>query len=183
MFALVGRAAFVRSPGFEWLRLEVADDVALGQMLKDAGARPAVVNARDFVSLAWYRSVGDLIRGVEKNAFAVMGRYRLSVLLAVCAANPASTVAAHTARSHGVAPRSSPAGGPAYTASIAGQLALNRWLGRRALPGLFYHLGVLILLVGALRSGLLAIRRGGVLWRGTLYPTATLRAGSRLRIP
>ena len=43
-FNLVRRSAFARTPGFEGLRLDVVDDVALGQMLKQHGARSGVMN-------------------------------------------------------------------------------------------------------------------------------------------
>jgi cellulose synthase/poly-beta-1,6-N-acetylglucosamine synthase-like glycosyltransferase len=36
-FSLVRRSTLDRSPGLEWLKLELADDIALGQMLKASG--------------------------------------------------------------------------------------------------------------------------------------------------
>src|SRR6266496_1404042 len=65
-FNLVRREAFERSPGFEYLKLEQADDAALGQMLKRSGARCAVANGRGDVGLHFYRSLRDMARGVEK---------------------------------------------------------------------------------------------------------------------
>jgi len=67
-FGLVRRDALERSPGIEHLRLEVADDLALGQMLKSSGSRSALANGRELVRIHWYRSLAELTRGTEKGA-------------------------------------------------------------------------------------------------------------------
>jgi len=59
-FGLVRRSALDRSPGIEHLRLEVADDLALGQMLKASGSRSAVANGRGLVLIHWYRTLAEL---------------------------------------------------------------------------------------------------------------------------
>jgi cellulose synthase/poly-beta-1,6-N-acetylglucosamine synthase-like glycosyltransferase len=69
LFSLVRRAALEGTPGFEWLRLEVIDDLALGQMLKTHGAHARVVNAAGSVWLDFYPSVSEFVRGGEKNSF------------------------------------------------------------------------------------------------------------------
>jgi hypothetical protein len=67
-FGLVRRSALDRSPGIQHLKLEIADDLALGQMLKESGSRSAVANGRGLVLIHWYRSLAELARGTEKGA-------------------------------------------------------------------------------------------------------------------
>ena len=67
-FNLVRRSAYERTPGLAWLRMEVGDDVALGQMLKLSGAKSALLNARAALSLEFYSSLGEMTRHLEKTA-------------------------------------------------------------------------------------------------------------------
>ena len=82
-FNLVRREAFDRTEGFEWLRLEVADDVGLGLMMKRSGARSCMVSAVGLLGLHWYRSIGEMARGVEKG-FASVAQCSVVRLLTVC---------------------------------------------------------------------------------------------------
>jgi cellulose synthase/poly-beta-1,6-N-acetylglucosamine synthase-like glycosyltransferase len=74
-FNLVRRAAFERTPGFEWLRLEVADDIGLGLMMKRSGGRPGLVLGRGQVLSEAYPKLADAVRGLEKNGFAQAARF------------------------------------------------------------------------------------------------------------
>jgi hypothetical protein len=48
-------------------------------------------------------------------------------------------------------------------------------MGRRALPALLVPVGGLVMAWAVARAGWMGARRGGVVWRGTLYPSAMLR--------
>jgi len=50
------------------------------------------------------------------------------------------------------------------------------------LPALLAPLTAVVSAVGVLRAAALGRRRGGVMWRGTLYPHDALRAGRRLKL-
>jgi hypothetical protein len=180
-FNLVRRDALARTPGFEFLRLEVVDDIGLGQMLKRSGVRSSLALGRDLVGLHWYRSVGEMIRGTEKNAFAAIGHYSalrtIGVVLAyvvtelspIFALLPVWPVAVNIL------------GGVSLIVAIGTIIGMMRWMRRPILPALLFPAGALIFAFAVLRSGILALVRGGLLWRGTLYPTAELRAGQRYR--
>jgi len=184
-FNLVRRAALEQTPGLEWLRLETADDAGLGLLMKASGARCGTASAFRLVGLEWYRSLGDAVRGAEK-AYASAGGCRLTpifigagVTFALEVAPVAGLVAA------ALAPANPAAWALAATLplSVAASVLLARWGGGRLLPAL---LGPLVAAVNAaafVRAGLLGWWRGGVVWRGTRYPSDVLRAGRRVTLP
>ncbi|WP_257463066.1 glycosyltransferase [Archangium lipolyticum] len=174
-FNLVRRSALERTPGLEWLKMEIVDDVALGMMLKRSGAKSAVLNGRNGVSLEFYPSLGAFIRAIEKSGASfpfpalLLGNLLLMVLECGFLAGVFS-------------------GRPALVLLGVGTWALGSvmtrafsvWSGFPRGPAPLAFLGVLPAAWAAIRSAVLALVRGGVMWRGTFYPTSVVRAGQRM---
>lgn len=175
-FNLVRRSALERLGGLAGLRLAVADDVELGRQLKASGARQGAAVARRAVWLQWYASLPAMARGLEKNLFAYAGRCEAWRLVAVAALVLFLEAALPLAwlLPHGQAWLSA-TGLALLAVSFPGSWAGQRWSGRRGWPGLLWPLGSLAMVWIMLRAAVLGARRGGVLWRGTLYPSALLR--------
>ena len=72
-YTLVRRSAYDATPGLEHLRLETADDVALGVMVKQAGGRCDFLNGRHAASVNLYASPREFFEGVEKNGSSLAG--------------------------------------------------------------------------------------------------------------
>ncbi len=72
-FTLVRRDTFDLTPGFEHLRLETGDDVALGLMVKQAGGRCDFVNGRRAAVVSIYDDLPAFFHGVEKNGSTFAG--------------------------------------------------------------------------------------------------------------
>lgn len=179
VFNLVQRGALEKSPGLGWLRMEIADDVSMGQMLKHSGARSAIFDGSTSIRLHFYRSVGEMMRGIEKNGYAVFGGLNPLRLLLVAGLVSFFEIGPLLALGLPWPPARLAAG--AMLAGLALCQVLVALAGKRGVASaLVPGLGALCLVVFALRSGVLAHLRGGVLWRGTLYPLAELRAGRRL---
>jgi glycosyltransferase involved in cell wall biosynthesis len=191
-FNLVRRSAFERTGGFEELRLTIGDDVALGQMLKQSGARCAVANGRHLMGLHFYRSVVEAARATEKAALVMFqfSYLRLVIVLLVLIwleLSPLVALVLGSAVSGANAGLAGPAlqvlGAAGTALALFSGLLMNRWLGMPLLPAAFWPIGVVCNAVIVARAGFLAAWRGGHMWRGVLYPNELLRAGNRLRFP
>jgi hypothetical protein len=183
VFNLVRRSAFEKTPGFSYLKLEIADDVSFGQMMKRAGARCSVVNARGMIRLKFYESLGAMARGCEKAGFAVLGRFSHARLVAVTLLYLGVELSPFAALAPLGIPWLPALGALMIALSLGSTALVNRSFGRSALPALLSPIGSVLMAGFFLRSGYLAWRRGGVAWRGTLYPTDLLRDGVRFEPP
>jgi len=181
-FILVRRAAFEQTPGFPWLKLEVADDMGLAILLKEHGHRCDVVNGRGLVRLRWYTSFGDMVRRSQKNWFGIMSRFSLlrSCLIAcVCFATLSIPLTLLLPLTHPLAFAL-----PIVTmAALVSASALEaRWSRRALLPALFAPFGFVLLGAMVLRAGVLGHRLGGIEWRGVVYPSGLLRGEQRFEM-
>ncbi len=180
-FNLIRRALYDRVGGHAALRLEVVDDIALGDAAKRAGGRSEALFADGLVRLRWYPSLRATIGGLTKNAFAGVGysvpRLGAAVVLqALFGLGPylGLVLAPGVARLP-------------YLAAVLGITAGLVLYGRRApertslADGLFFPVAIALFMGILLRSAWVALARGGVEWRGTLYPLAPLRDSSHFR--
>lgn len=181
-FQLIRRSCFAKTPGIPWIRLEIIDDMALGKMIADAGGRVALADASDLLSNNWYLSVQAMVHGLEKNAFAstgfnpwrivrgcllLIGWFVLPPLLAVYNGNYAwlATYLAIFFLLPGI-----------------GGLFQRRGVSHHPLSLFLLPFGMMIMLYAVTRAMLLTYRRGGVLWRGTLYPLRLLKENQRFQM-
>jgi hypothetical protein len=195
-FNLVRRSAYERIGGHAALRLDLADDVKLGRLLKESGARQRIYNGLDLVICRWQEGTLNVIRGLEKNFFAGCGYSLASLLVLTLIAlganfGPAALAAAAVVSAGPTGATSSGAGGAGAAGWGAAflPLALQLWFvaegylrdGRRAgmspWVGLLHPLSVILLLGAAWNSAVVTLAQGGVRWRDTFYPLADLRRG------
>ncbi len=173
-FNLVRRSALLRTKGLEWLKLETGDDVALGWMLKRGGFRCDAILGGDEVALDFYPTFGAMVRAVEKNGgsapfaallggIGVMTIVELGFFAGLALDAPWRWLAAAVLL---VAPFVS--------------LLSARWLRYPVWSSPITWAGVLVLGLVMIRSALLCLVRGGVRWRDTFYPIATIAAGRRM---
>ena len=81
-FNLIRREAFLQTEGFNWLKMDVADDIALSQLIAKNGGRSLLIKAGDVGEpFFWYQDLGQFIRGLEKNIVGGFTNYRLSLVV------------------------------------------------------------------------------------------------------
>ncbi len=179
-FNLIRRDAYAKVGGYGALRERPDDDLALGTRVKRLGLRQELRLGQGLLKVPWYGSVGEMLRGVEKNAFAALG-YSVPVTIGYVLALPPLMVGPFVA----AALTRSRARRALHLGAAAAQLATfaltNRHLGPRVLLlALGYPVCTLIFVYAIARSAALALVRGGVYWRGTFYPRSLLeREGDR----
>jgi len=174
-FQLLKRAAYEASGTHRRLAMEVVDDMKLGKIVKQSGFRSSAGVAQDFVVVRWHAGLGNLVRGVTKNFFAAVG---YSV--------PLVTVAVVALLLMNVAPIFGVFFGQGWTrifAVAAFVIALcfhtGVDIGMRVSPSYaFTHpLGALLFSYMLLRSTVVTLKQGGIIWRDTFYPLDDLKRG------
>ena len=183
-FNMVRREAFERTEKFEWLRMEVGDDMALGLLMKRSGARCAVVTAFDEVALTWHRSAREALRASEK-AYAPACRFSItrSVASAILMLGMELSPLVLLAGFCWAALRVFGAVGVGLLAvEVITTAGIARWAHGRVLPSVLSPIASIIGAFALVRAAVLGRRRDGIVWRGTRYSTETLRRGMRLSL-
>ena len=150
------------------------DDMKLGKLVKKRGFRQDAVYGRDFITVEWYASLRELIDGLMKNAFAGVN-YSLWAVAGSTAGLFLMDVWPFLAlfATHGVT---------RILNVVSGLLIVlifwisARYNGARLGYVLAFPLAALLLAYIIWRSALLAVISGRVIWRGTAYPLAQMRA-------
>ena len=170
-FNLVKRSAYLQVGGFEALRMEVVEDLALARRIKHAGLAPRLAFARNLVNVHWASGALGLVRVMTKNVFSALSFSVVSVLIAcggllVCSVLPFTGLFLPHLRF------------PALIVLLAVVLqyrALGRHSGISAWNAFLMPFGAFLLVIVVLRSMTTTLSQGGILWRGTFYPLAELR--------
>ncbi len=181
-FILVRRSAFEATPGFEWLRLEVADDVGLGLLMKTHGKRCDVVNGCGALRLAWYASFVDLRDKMQKNFFGILARFSLLRAVAMAAVLTWWSTFPVALLAPGLPVWAAVTTVVGLLALVASAVMYAVWARRPLGPAVVVPLGMVLMVYLLLRSTVVGRRLGGITWRGKLYPTALLKAAQKVKV-
>ena len=174
-FQMVRRSAYEASGTHKRLAMEVVDDMKLGKIVKQAGFRSGCAVAEDFVTVRWHSGLGNLVRGVTKNFFAGAG-YDLRIVAGQLAGLVMMNILpfAGVLLGHGWIQALS---------AIAVVIALSfhagvAWVMRVSpLYALTHPLGAALFFYMLLRSTVVTLWQGGIVWRDTFYSLEEIKRG------
>lgn len=181
-FNLVSRAAYQAIGGHQSLRMEVADDMMLGKLLKDAEFRSDVLGGTSLLRVKWQTGLTGVVKGLEKNAFAG-ARYSVSLVLVATLIHlalaylPTTLLVLHYMHVWPLSAAQLSLTVAAWLVITASHVCVALRSGYNAFAGLVYPVAAIVFSYILLASTVVTLRAGGVRWRDTFYPLAELRAG------
>jgi cellulose synthase/poly-beta-1,6-N-acetylglucosamine synthase-like glycosyltransferase len=174
-FNLIRRRVYDAVGGYQALRFEVVDDMKLGKVVKNAGYRQRNVYGADLISLRWVQGAMGMVNNLTKNSFAIMSFQWWRALLSAFALaflNLMPFFGIWLAHGWARLPYA------VALASIFGIYVGMSW--ESDIPAYYFVLhpiGAALFVYIMLRSMVLTLARGGVVWRGTFYSLEELRKG------
>jgi hypothetical protein len=176
-FNMVRRDVYNKIGTYERLRLEVVDDMKLGEAVKRGGFRQNIALGPGLVSLRWAVGAMGVVRNLEKNLFAYL-QFRVTFMLGACLAVFFLGIWPFVGLA--LAPGWSRAGFAVGLALCAMNFRkMARYSGVSPLLFLSYPPAAALAGFAILRSTFLVLRDGGVTWRGTRYSLKELRSAAR----
>jgi glycosyltransferase involved in cell wall biosynthesis len=173
-FNLIRKSAYEAIGTHQAIALRPDDDMKLGKLVKKHGFRQAAANGMDMLQVEWYASLGELIQGLTKNAFAGLNYSLLYMLFGITAQFlfgvwPVIAVCI----THGM------------TQLLYGLVVLlmqvlcwdhARYHRLNPWSGLVFPLSTLVMIYIIVRATALNLWHQGIRWRGTHYPLDELKA-------
>ena len=172
-FNLIRREVYERIGTYERMRLDILDDMRLGELVKQEGFDQRVAFGRNLLLLRWVFGATGMVRNLTKNGFAILKFNGWFAAMTVCGVLLLNV-------------------GPFVGAAMATGWARTGFVAALAAIGLIYvgmswhsdvppqyvvlhPVGAAVFCYALARSAVLTLRRGGVEWRGTLYSLRELR--------
>jgi glycosyltransferase involved in cell wall biosynthesis len=172
-FNLIRREVYEKIGTYERMRLEVLDDMRLGEVVKENSFRQRVAFGRDLLRLRWIFGAQGMVKNLTKNGFAILKFnpwFAALAILGVLFVNVGLFVGA------AVVSGWTRVGFVAALAAIVFIYVGMSWVSEvRPWYVVLHPIGAVLFCYALARSAALTLRRGGVEWRGSFYSLAELR--------
>jgi hypothetical protein len=174
-FNLVRRSAYEAVGTYRALRMEIVDDMKLGKVIKNSGFTQHTAFGEDLISLHWGRGALGVADNFTKNFFAVLSYQSVrtvAVVITLAFLNLGPFLGIWLAHGWQRVP---------YAIALLAIFAIYIGISRREpIPPYYFFLhpvGALFFVCALMRSMMVTLMNGGVVWRGTKYPLEELRKG------
>jgi glycosyltransferase involved in cell wall biosynthesis len=171
-FNMIRREVYDAIGGWEGLRMEVLEDLTLGRRVKQRGYAQRVAIGVDMVNVRWAQGAFGVVDNLTKNLFALF-RFRPEVVFAVACGVSLFTLFPLLACLAG--PVMWWPTGVMLIALLLAYQQTGRYQHFSAAQMFLFPVATVLLLYAMLRSTLLALWHGGIVWRGTFYSLHDLR--------
>ena len=174
-FQMLRRDVYDSVGGMRRLAMEVVEDMKLGKLVKLGGYRSVVGRVSDEVSVRWQAGLGNLVRGTTKNFFAATGfslpfaALQVFGLLLMSVFPWIALVLAHGWLRALAA--------VSVACAMLLHIAVTRETRTSPLYSLTHPVAALIFTWMLVRSTIVTLWRGGIVWRDTFHPLSKLRRG------
>lgn len=176
-FNLVKKSAYTEVGGHASIKLEIADDVMLGTILRRRGFKQDIVSGRKLITVRWRNGLRDTIKGLEKNLFSGFS-YSIpkGIFYTICFVFvqlcpiffailrfPFSDILLIT-----------------YFVSLAAIYTAQSWTtGFPKWIFILHPISISLMIYAGWKSMFVTLKQGGVRWRDTFYPLSELREAAK----
>jgi glycosyltransferase involved in cell wall biosynthesis len=174
-FNMVRRPVYEAVGTYKALRMEVLDDMKLGKVVKNAGYAQRNVFGEDLISLRWAKGAFGIVNNLTKNFFAVLSFQwprTVASVVGLAFLNLGPFLGVWLAHGWARLP---------YAIALVSLFAIYWGMSGRSDVAPYYFflhpVSTLLFMYTLVRSMVLTIRQGGIVWRGTKYPLEELRRG------
>ncbi len=174
-FNMVRRSVYDSVGTYRALRMEVVDDMKLGKIVKNSGFAQRNVFGEDLISLHWAKGAFGIVNNLTKNVFAVLSFQWWRTVITIIGLgflNLGPFLGVFLAHGWARVP---------YAIALISLFGIYRGMsGMSAVPSYYFFLhpvSTSLFMYTLLRSMILTLWNGGIVWRGTKYPLDELRKG------
>ena len=184
-FNLVEAKVFNQTKGFEWLKMEPADDMGVGFMLKQLGAKSRVADGLGLMKFTWYQNLNQAFSGLEKNTFGPGSQYsylkQIGIVLFLLAMGLLPSIALVLGMLSGDVFLII-SGSLAWLTNIIVAFIVPKASNKEIPFYLLLPIGIILIAIIMANAAWKCFQNRGVFWRGTLYPVEQLRTGQRVKL-
>jgi len=174
-FNLVRRSVYEAVGTYEALRMEVVDDMKLGKVIKNAGFRQRNVFGGDLISIRWAHGAMGVVDNLTKNFFAVLSFQwwrALATAIGLAFLNLLPFLGVWLAHGWARVP---------YALALLAMFSVYVGMSQHSDVPFYYFalhpVSALLFIYTLVKSTVLTLWNGGIVWRGTKYDLEELRRG------